>query len=414
MWSNNPYGLSSATGASLPDIAEKYRKGISDVIGWGYNFKDAVRKDFLNDNLVPANMAYAQRQYLQNQLGNQVLQDRWDDFANYAASTIGKNRIEAGTAALKAADERQIYTDTRDQLGQIQRNNVDVQSGKSDNSILETNATVSFGNLYSRHANAPNEFERARQMHADVMADPALRGNPVLVQKVTSELQKQSALLQQQGTTYGIPGAIEQGSAGTGSPITFTRTPDGKMIPAYGGETGAPYDIRGSSDLKVRGERATELEKQATTYHKMAKDAPDEDAKRRYLTQADDRMREAMRLRSGDAGAPLAPGAARQSALDAIKTPGARIGADGQIYDANGNSMGRPLPRVGATAPVLAPARAAPPRAQVSAAPYGALQRPTAYQQIAPYLPPLRLAPAASPAPAAVREPVYGLDGWAY
>lgn len=296
----NPYGMNpfAATG-SLPDIAEKYRQGVSNVIDWGYGFKDKVRKDFLSDVMMPALMEQAQRDFMQANIGNHVLQAGYKDFVDYGLNTIGKNRISSGTGVLEEMDRRKLHEDTRDQKMQIGRDNVTVGASESGSKVLKADAERTWGDLSSRHADAPSNLERVRRIHNDVMNDPVLRANPQLVERVMRERQKEESALQQQGGVYGIPNAVEEGSRHSGSPFMMKRGEDGRMVPSYGGQEGGPIDPNASQDAKAREERAKRLEKEADQYMKLAKEADDEKMKRGYLANAEDRMREASRLRGG-------------------------------------------------------------------------------------------------------------------
>lgn len=404
---NDPYGLGyPMAGSSLPDIAEKYRKGVSNVVDWGYDFKKRVRDDFLADQFVPANMAYAQRQFLQNQLGNQVTQDRWDDLANYAASTIGKNRIEAGTAAMQASDNRQVYEDTRQQQADIARNKAAAGLSESQqkvqqagNAVQETDAKTVYGQLGAKHSSAANNYDRANAILAEVQSDPSLRGNPALVKMALDEVQKQAAILQSQGASHGLPDAAAAGSERTGSAVTLKKGPDGKLVPSYRGQAGTPIDAAAETQRKVISDRAAALEKVAEAWRKQADATEDPEQTKQFLGNATEALKEAHRLRSGSMSptermdgaaavvgvpgakqpAPMQPAPAQPAPTappsSGMAPPGYRYGLDGKLY---------PLPNA-RPAPQPAPATAP--------SPYGALPRqpprsslPT-ISRMAPYLP---------------------------
>lgn len=389
----DPYGLGYSVGyggsASLPDIAEKYRKGVGDVIDWGYKFKNNVRNDFLQDQFVPANMAYAQRQFLQNELGNQVTEAGWSGLRAYGLNQIGKNAIQSATEGLKAQDAAQVYGDTRQQIADTERNKAaaglstaQTAAQTASNGVLESDAKTVYGQLTSKHSGAANNYDRANAILAEVQTDPSLRGNPVLVKMAIDEAQKQAAVLQSQGATYGLPGAAEAGSKGTGSAVTLKKGADGKVAPTYRDESGNPIDTQGEAQRKMTHERATALEKTAENWKKLADSTEDETLTKQYLGNAAEALHQAHQLRvgraaptermSGAAGVVGIPGAQPMQASPAGPTQptsatGYQTGPDGRLY------------RVPQAAPL--------------AAPYGALPRrpipaplPTMVR-IAPYLP---------------------------
>jgi hypothetical protein len=383
-------------GSSLPDIAEKYRKGVSNVIDWGYDFKDKVRNDFLKDQLVPANMAYAQRQFLQNELSNQVTQEGWDGLRTYGLNQIGKNAIQSATDGLKTQDAAQIYGDTRQQLADTERNNAaaglstsQTTAQTASNGVLETDAKTVYGQLSSKHSGASNNYDRANAILAEVQSDPSLRANPTLVKMAVDEAQKQAAVLQSQGIAGGLPGAAEAGSRGTGSAVTMQKSADGRLVPAYGSEAGNPIDIQGEAQRKFASDRAASLEKTAESWKKLADATEDETLTKQYLGNAAEALHQAHVLRTGGVAA---PSQRLESAAATIGIPGTGRTPYGTL---------RAAPPAGATgAAPVAPAgyrygldgrlyrlpSTAPYSVQPSPAASTAPQLPT-MARVAPYLP---------------------------